>query len=132
MAVDPVDERLYLTQDHPAGLLYRYTPTTYPDLSDGLLEAATVAGNAVTWTEVPTAMGTPGFMAPEQAQGKTIDRRSDIFSLGILLYEMLSGRRMYEGDTLRTNLAMLRRLLKVMPIDTITPRRRLAHELLQW
>jgi tetratricopeptide (TPR) repeat protein len=40
-------------------------------------------------------------MAPEQAQGKVIDRRSDIFSLGIILYEMLSGRRMYEGDTLK-------------------------------
>ncbi|MCU1500015.1 MAG: hypothetical protein JWM47_3968 [Acidimicrobiales bacterium] len=57
-AVDPDGEAVYLTQDHPAGLLYRYTPTAYPDLSEGLLEAATVAEDgAVTWSEVPDPSG---------------------------------------------------------------------------
>jgi secreted PhoX family phosphatase len=58
VAVDPVAEQLYLTQDHPTGLLYRYTPANYPDLSEGLLEAALVADdNSVTWAEVPDPSG---------------------------------------------------------------------------
>lgn len=61
---------------------------------------AKVAGRQSA-TEAGTLKGKLAYMAPEQAQGKPIDRRSDIFSLGILLYEMLSGRRMYEGDTLK-------------------------------
>ncbi len=61
---------------------------------------AKVAGRQSA-TETGTLKGKLAYMAPEQAQGKTIDQRSDIFSLGIILYEMLSGRRMYEGDTLK-------------------------------
>ena len=61
---------------------------------------AKVAGRQSA-TETGTLKGKLAYMAPEQAQGKVIDRRSDIFSLGIILYEMLSGRRMYEGDTLK-------------------------------
>ncbi len=61
---------------------------------------AKVAGRQSA-TEAGTLKGKLAYMAPEQAQGKVIDQRSDIFSLGIILYEMLSGRRMYEGDTLK-------------------------------
>ncbi|MBP7630422.1 MAG: DUF839 domain-containing protein [Acidimicrobiales bacterium] len=71
VAVDEATETLYLTQDHPTGLFYRYTPSAYPDLSAGLLEAATVAADgAVTWTEVPDPSGAS---APtrEQVPGAT-------------------------------------------------------------
>lgn len=53
-AVDPEGEAVYLTEDEPDGLLYRYTPTSYPDLAEGVLEAAVVADDgSVTWAEVP-------------------------------------------------------------------------------
>lgn len=61
-AVDPVDEVVYLTEDNPEGLVYRYTPTAYPDLSAGTLEACIVADDgSVTWGAVsdPSAAMTP-------------------------------------------------------------------------
>ena len=44
-------------------------------------------------------MGTVGYMAPEQVRGKATDHRSDIFAFGSILYEMLSGKRAFRGET---------------------------------
>jgi hypothetical protein len=53
-AVDPEGKAVYMTEDDGIGLLYRFTPTSYPDLSEGLLEAAIIDGDgAVTWGEIP-------------------------------------------------------------------------------
>ena len=57
--------------------------------------APTVSGH----TQPGTVMGTVGYMSPEQVRGLTADHRSDIFCLGAVLYEMLSGRRAFSGAT---------------------------------
>src|SRR4051812_1704656 len=50
-------------------------------------------------TDAGTVMGTAGYMSPEQVRGQPVDHRSDIFSLGVVLYEMLSGAKAFAGDT---------------------------------
>ncbi len=52
----------------------------------------------LTWRWLSDALGTPDYMAPEQIQGKRGDRRADIYALGIIMYEMLSGNTPWSGD----------------------------------
>jgi Tol biopolymer transport system component len=58
-------------------------------------------------TEEGAILGTVAYMSPEQAQGKPVDARSDIFSFGSLLYEMVSGRRAFQSDTKISTLAAI-------------------------
>ena len=59
----------------------------------------------VTMTEQGVVTGTAPYMSPEQAQGEPVDARSDIFSFGAVLYELLSGRRAFRGETMGATLA---------------------------
>ncbi len=72
-------------------------------------------------TRVGVIMGTAAYMSPEQASGKTADRRSDIWSFGAVLYEMLSGRRAFEGESVSDTLASVLKLdpdFSAMPAET--------------
>src|SRR5579871_3750039 len=116
-------ENLFITNDGRAKILdFGLAKFTRPDA-----DAAKVSGDDPTMqvaTEVGTVMGTAGYMSPEQVRGKAADSRSDIFSFGAILYEMLSGKRAFHGDSAADTMSAI---LKEEPPDltetnrTITP-----------
>jgi len=60
-----------------------------------------------TQTEAGIILGTAAYMSPEQAEGKPLDARSDIFSFGVVLYELLSGRPAFTGETSLSTMAAI-------------------------
>jgi len=71
-------------------------------------------------TRTGMVMGTAAYMSPEQARGQKVDHRTDIFSVGVLLYEMLSGRKPFEGETWSDVMAAV--LVKEAPrLNSVAP-----------
>jgi len=88
-------ENLFLTHDDRVKILdFGLAKLTRPESEAGA-DTATVQVN----TEPGQIMGTVGYMSPEQVRGKPADHRSDIFSFGSILYEMLSGQRAFRGES---------------------------------
>jgi serine/threonine-protein kinase len=58
-------------------------------------------------TAVGTVLGTPAYMSPEQTRGQTLDKRADIWSFGVVIYELLTGRRAFHGETTSDTIAAI-------------------------
>jgi len=89
-------ENLFLTNDGRVKILdFGLAKLTRPEAGDASGDAPTQQ----VGTDAGTVMGTVGYMSPEQVRGKHADPRSDIFAFGAILYEMLSGKRAFHGDS---------------------------------
>jgi serine/threonine-protein kinase len=87
-----------------------------------------------TDTGARTVLGTPAYMSPEQARGQTLDRRTDIWAFGCVLYEMLTGRAAFPGDTISDTLAAILERepdLTALPAASPRPIRRLLRRCLE-
>jgi serine/threonine protein kinase len=105
---DVKPENIYLTKDGFAKLL---------DFGLAKTQAVAAVATDVTagsQTSPGMVMGTPGYMSPEQVRGEAVDARSDIFSFGTTLYEMLGGKRAFAGDT---SVEVMTAILKLEPAE---------------
>ena len=75
------------------------------DFGIGKAVLAAATEGAESLTQVGVTVGTPAYMSPEQAAGDTIDGRSDLFALGCMLYEMLTGEQPFTGPTIQATIA---------------------------
>ena len=127
----PLEESLHIARQigdaleaaHERGIVHRdLKPGNVKIKPDGLVKVldfglAKVGGASATYkpeesptismaaTQAGVILGTAAYMSPEQARGKVVDKRADIWAFGVVLYEMLTGRRLFEGEDITETLA---------------------------
>src|SRR5271170_4803701 len=138
-ALEAAHEKNIIHRDlKPANIMI--TPASVVKVLDFGLAAVAQSSDASNPNTSPTLtisptragmiLGTAGYMSPEQARGKPVDKRADIWAFGVVLYEMLTGQRLFEADTISDTLAAV---LKTEPDLTHVPAkvRRLLEACLQ-
>jgi secreted PhoX family phosphatase len=108
VGVDPRERRLYLTEDRPDGLLYRFTPTSWGSLANGTLEAAIVSGGDVTWQQVPDPSASASETRQQVPGAKTFNGGEGIAVYrGHVFFTTKGDNRVWDLDIAAQSLAVL-------------------------
>jgi serine/threonine protein kinase len=121
-----------LEHAHERGVVHRdVKPGNILVTKDGKVKVADfgigklISGASTDLTRTGTMIGSPAYMSPEQIRGEKIDGRSDFFSLGVVLYELLTGARPFPGDSITT---LVYQILHTEPRDPLSLRANLPRE----